>query len=696
MRLDAITGSMVDLKPANVAQGVAAASFAAADLKDVLAGYAQAITNIHGNAEFTNQVPGRFEHATAQFTGSIESTSHISASMNMKAGGGLEVAGLSDLHGNVHMFSNAQVDGLSGGNGSLVYRDASKVLTANASLKFNGTDLLAPSAMIADLTSDRIVFAGLSGSLVDSDKLTFNGSDLIAASAQVSDLTATRVVYAGASGALVDSANMTFDGTDLTVASAKVSDLTDGRVVYAGASGALVDSSEMTFGAGGLTLAKDLSARSGSYSGDVTISGNLNVMGATTTIDTQNLLVKDAKIVVSSGGIVDGAGLYLADDSAGENIRWATADGGKWIASDKFAADTLQALDLSEAIVYADASGNLVEITATQFAGYLSAGFGISSVTTGTIVATEYTPGTGMHKAGFEFSIGQPVETTSVVTFAAVTGSNLTAARLMASDANKVMVSADLAAWVAGTANQITVTDDLDGSITLSLPQNIDTNADVEFDTLKLGDYAADAGKAYMVGTSGSIVPAAWDQFVSIEANVGLELIQDGFKAQIGLAQDIRTSASPEFAALNLGSYGDLLASGSDFKIQAAADLFLVDAQGGFKLSEVAGDWTSYVANFGNVSLVEALNSLAGGSVAGKGKWVKAIAADVANGQYTFIGDDALVGSSAPALGAAPERTEIYLNGQLMVAGADYTVTGAMVDFTFGLKADDVIVAVIR
>lgn len=48
-----------------------------------------------------------------------------------------------------------------------------------------------------------------------------------------------------------------------------------------------------------------------------------------------------------------------------------------------------------------------------------------------------------------------------------------TALRLLATDANKRTVSADLAAWIAGTANQITVTDNADGSVTLSIPNDL-------------------------------------------------------------------------------------------------------------------------------------------------------------------------------------------------------------------------------
>lgn len=650
MRLDAITGSMAALEPQSVTQGAGPASFAAADLEDILGGFAQAVANIHGSTAFTSQEPGKFEHATSRFIGILSASSHI------QGGNGLEIAGQSDLHGLTHMYGDAQVDTLNGNDGALVFQNAAKKLRSNASVKFDGTDL-------------------------------------VAASAKVSDLTATRVVYAAASGSLVDSANMTFDGTDLTVASAKVSDLTDGRVVYAGASGALVDSAEMTFGAGGLTLSKDLSARSGSFSGDVTISGDLNVMGATTTIDTQNLLVTDAKIVISEGMLVDGAGIYLADENAGENIRWATADGGKWIASDKFAADTIQALDLSEAIVWADASGNLVEISNQQLADAMEA---------------RLAEGTGVHiseaGAAITIAIGQPVETTSVVTFAAVTGSNLTAVRLMASNADKVMVSADLAAWVAGTANQVTVTDDADGSITLSLPQNIHTDADVEFDTLKLGDYAADAGKAYKIGVSGSIVPAAWDEFVAIEANVGLELVQNGFKAEIGLAQDIRATASPEFVGMTLSGLAndylvksvggvlesvalDALVAGTQYQVDVAAD-----GVGGIELSlpiDLTDASNGALVGFTATSVVGALNELAAGSGGGKGKWAEMLNADINNGAFTFAsGPDWSAGSFDKA------RVDIYLNGQMMKETADYALSGAKtVTFTFGLKADDVVTA---
>jgi len=47
--------------------------------------------------------------------------------------------------------------------------------------------------------------------------------------------------------------------------------------------------------------------------------------------------------------------------------------------------------------------------------------------------------------------------------------SALTASRLLATNGSKKFVSSDIVNWVAGTANEITVTDDGDGTATLSL-----------------------------------------------------------------------------------------------------------------------------------------------------------------------------------------------------------------------------------
>ena len=78
--------------------------------------------------------------------------------------------------------------------------------------------------------------------------------------------------------------------------------------------------------------------------------------------------------------------------------------------------------------------------------------------------------------------IGQEIYPTSNPTFAGLTLTSLTASRLISSDANKALSSvSDLTSWIAGTTNQITVTDDSDGTVTLSTPQDIHTAATPTF-----------------------------------------------------------------------------------------------------------------------------------------------------------------------------------------------------------------------
>lgn len=70
--------------------------------------------------------------------------------------------------------------------------------------------------------------------------------------------------------------------------------------------------------------------------------------------------------------------------------------------------------------------------------------------------------------------------------FTGLTLSGLTATRLVSTDADKLLASTDIVNWVAGTTNQVTVTDDSDGTITLSLPQDIHTGASPVFTGLTI------------------------------------------------------------------------------------------------------------------------------------------------------------------------------------------------------------------
>ena len=115
--------------------------------------------------------------------------------------------------------------------------------------------LVANSAAISDLTDGRVVLAGTSGELEDSGNLTFNGSTLgvtgaatvsttlgvsgetTLASAIISDLTDNRVLIAGTSGAVEDSGNLTFNGSTLGVTGAVTASgtITGGQFTGSGA-----------------------------------------------------------------------------------------------------------------------------------------------------------------------------------------------------------------------------------------------------------------------------------------------------------------------------------------------------------------------------------------------------------------------------------------------------------------------------
>lgn len=128
----------------------------------------------------------------------------------------------------------------------------------------------------------------------------------------------------------------------------------------------------------------------------------------------------------------------------------------------------------------------------------------------------------------------------------------LTADRLVATNASGDLESVNaLQDYIAGTSNQITVTDDTDGTITLSTPQNIDTSADVEFDSLKLDDLTAsrfvstDANKK-LVSISNL---ASWIAGTSNQITVTDD--GDG-SVTLNTPQNIDNAASPTFSGINI------------------------------------------------------------------------------------------------------------------------------------------------
>ncbi len=400
MRLAQITGSLSSAENA-------AAAINEDSLQGVMDHLASAIKRITGASNYHAQAAGHF-------TQDLNIDGDIDVRDNAHVSGTLHSDGQAT-------FASANVEDLTATH--VLFAGASGELSGNASLVWDGSHLAAASVKVADLTENRIVLAGANGDLDDDSAFTMDGSIFTAnmlvdfgstgGSNGAADFdVAGYAQFAGvvevdgalkADSTLTVASDATFNSNaivasggefrgDLQYSASAGTGITMGdyynqqHVQVAvdaawlrgtGISVADTNSMDLAMSAGGEITADlilksanalevdgsglDLKASiagSRTFEDDVTVTGNFTVNGTTTYVNTTDLIVTDAKIVISSGSLVDGAGIYLGDDSAGENIRWNAAD-TKWIASDKLAADTLQALDLSDAIVWADASGNL-------------------------------------------------------------------------------------------------------------------------------------------------------------------------------------------------------------------------------------------------------------------------------------------------------------------------------------------------
>ena len=568
MRLDALTGSLSSAEDH-------VASLDAGSLQDVMDHLASGIKRLHGGSAYHSQEAGRFSQDI-----------HMDSELRVDQGAIVSV----HLHG----------------SGTLTAEGAADL---RSTLSVTGESTLA-SATISDITAQHVMFAGTAGAVEGAADLKWDGAKVL-----VGGGFGSTGMDLGADGALSMDGALRVDGAADLNSTLDVAGQVDLAAAGVG-----------TNVRGNLSVAEDAA-----ISGDLTVTGDFRVNGALTYVDTTNLVVADAKIVVSSGSLVDGAGLYLGNDASGENLRWSTADGGKWIASDKFAADTMQALDLSEAIIWADASGNLMELAASDFGAYLAAGAGIDSVADGQIDATPYVAGTGVTITAFTASIGQPVGTSDNVTF-----------------------------------------------------------ADISADSIKLADFSVDAGKAYKVGTDGAVVPAAWDEFVSIEAGVGLELSNVGFKAHLDLAQDIRSSATVQFDRLQLDgadNYVDSDGDGLVLHASFAGDSIKFEYDNGKSISL----GTDSLVGFAATDILAALNELKSAATT-FAKYVQEPGAQ-ASGSPIQVN-----ASFDHSISSADSRIDVFVNGQLLRKTDDYTygIDNDKLVFQFDIEVDDVLSVIVR
>ncbi|KKK67561.1 hypothetical protein LCGC14_2952840, partial [marine sediment metagenome] len=119
-------------------------------------------------------------------------------------------------------------------------------------------------------------------------------------------------------------------------------------------------------------------------------------------------------------------------------------------------------------------------------------------------------------------------------TFVSPTFTGLTASLLVQTNSTKALTSvSDLTNWIAGTSNRVTVSDDGDGTITLSGPQDIHTSASPTFTGLTLSGITL--GSVLFAGASGVVSQdnsnLFWDD-TNNRLGVG---VNTGFDPRVGI-----------------------------------------------------------------------------------------------------------------------------------------------------------------
>jgi hypothetical protein len=275
------------------------------------------------------------------------------------------------------------------------------------------------SLNVEDLTSTRIVYVGASGELVDDSGFTYTGTgaggtlqllgsinvdvEATLASAVIEDLTDNRVLIAGIGGAVEDDGNFTFDGSTLTlgsagnftvaqatgnvyaagtlevdgqatIASLNVEDLTNNRIVIAGASGEIEDDANFTFDGTELNIGQG-KFTTAVATGDTTVAGTINVDGQATLASANVEDLTNNRIVIAgiNGELEDDANFTFD----GTNFKVGTTTTDKFVVAQATGNTNIAGtLDVTGNVTYAGtmdvdgqltaASVNVEDLTASR------------------------------------------------------------------------------------------------------------------------------------------------------------------------------------------------------------------------------------------------------------------------------------------------------------------------------------------
>ena len=351
--------------------------------------------------------------------------------------GAFEAAG--DINFNSQNMTNVDID-----SGTI---DGATIATSDITVGSSKTLDVSSGTLTTSTAQKLAIVEGVGG---DTD---IGSHDFRAQTLTADGLTSGRVVFAGTNGVLSDDADLTFSGATLTATTGSFGRI---QATHISASKVSVDANSLEVGGQTIneTDAQNLNNTSGVNTGDVTLSGTPDYITISNQVITRNEI-------------------DLANDVTG---TLPVGNGGTGATS------------LTDGGVLLGSGTSAITATAVLTNGQLLIGDNSGDPTVGTLTGTSNQITVTNGAGSITLSLPQSIDTSADVTFDSVTLDDLTASKLVGTNGDKKLVSIDLDNFVSGTSNQITVTDDTDGTITLSTPQNIHTGANPTFAGGTLGN----------------------------------------------------------------------------------------------------------------------------------------------------------------------------------------------------------------
>jgi hypothetical protein len=249
-----------------------------------------------------------------------------------------------------------------------------------------------------------------------------------------------------------------------------------------------------------------------------------------------------------------------------------------------------------------------------------------------------------------------------------------------------------------GVQNNMTMGDDN------SIIFGADSDASIKYDE------AASDKLQILAGGNGALMSVSAGDIVLGHSGVGAGPLGDVLKVQnsggVGIVQ----------VSGSIHSFGENLilssSAGTELRHKSAADMMFLDVHkpaswsdaDGIKLATNAASWSNFELAFGEVSILDAIVSAQGGAGTLQKRSVEVTGSGYPAGYTVPLALDL----DALSVAEVSERVDVFVNGQLMVSGAevsgngDYLLAGAHngsavgTTFEFALVADDVVQAVVR